>query len=170
MFNKIKQRMRDVSTINALCLGAEKFANEQGQKEPGAEHFVLAALELPDGTARKAFERIHVDPDAFQAAITQQYQDALRNVGIHSALSNETVPIPSSTKIYKAQPSAQSLMQELVRQRKDDSEVPLLGAHIIMAATNARYSVAARALRAMDIDVKKLTEAATAEIHAIRRG
>lgn len=172
MFSKIKQRFRDMGTIKSLCLGAEKHANANGQKEPGAEHFVLAALELPDGTARKTFERVHADPEAFRAAITQQYQDALRNVGIaspqHSAINDETVPMPSSTGMYKAQPSAQTLMQQLVCQRKVAPNVPLLGAHVIIAVTSAQYGVAARALRAMGIDLKNFTEAATAEINAIR--
>jgi ATP-dependent Clp protease ATP-binding subunit ClpA len=172
MFRKIKQRFRDMGTIKSLCLGAEKHANANGQKEPGAEHFLLTALELPDGTARKAFERVHVDPNGFRAAIIQQYQDALRNVGIespqHSAINDEIVPMLSSTGMYKAQPSAQALMQQLVIQRKSDPSVPLLGAHVIIAVTSAQYGVAARALRAMGIDLKNLTEAATAEIDSIR--
>jgi len=174
MFSKIKQRFHDMGTIKSLCLGAEKHANANGQKEPGAEHFVLAALELPDGTARKAFERIHVDPDGFRTAITQQYQDALRHVGIESpqyyASSNDTVPMPPLTGVYDAQPSGQALMQQLVAQRKVDSNVPLLGAHIVMAVTSAQYGVAVRALRAMGVDLTRLAEAATTEINALRTG
>ena len=56
MFETIKQRFRDMSTIKSLCLAAEQHANTDGQKEPGAEYFVLAALESPDGTAHKAIE------------------------------------------------------------------------------------------------------------------
>lgn len=178
MFNTVKQRFRDMSTIKTLSFGAEKLANEEGQKEPGAEHFVLAALELPDGTARKAFERIHVDPDNFRVAIAQQYEDALRNIGIElpqdAALSEGATPIPCSTGLYKTQPSAQALMQTLareimVKERKADSAAPLLGAHVILAATTAQYGVATRAFRAMGVDPTKLAEAATAEIIASRR-
>ncbi|MDX1251756.1 MAG: Clp protease N-terminal domain-containing protein [Gammaproteobacteria bacterium] len=172
MFSKIKQRFRDMSTIKALCLGAEKHANANGQKEPGAEHFVLAALELPDGTARKAFDRIHIDPEGFRAAITQQYQDALRNIGIempqHSAISDATAPIPPGTGLYNAQPSAQALMHQLVHQRKVESNAPLLGAHVILAVTSAQYGVAVRALQAMGVDLTRLAEAATTEINALR--
>ncbi len=177
MFNTIKQRLRDVSTINALCSGAEKLANADGQKEPGAEHLVLSALELPDGTARKAFKRVHADPDGFRAAIARQYEDALQNIGIalppEAAIADEASPVAAGAGLYKAQASANTLMQTLARdimakEHKADSATPLLGAHVILAATTAQYGVAIRAFQAMGIDPTKLTEAATAEIIASR--
>jgi len=177
VFNTIKQRFRDMRTIKTLCFGAEKLANTHGQKEPGAEHFVLAALELPDGTARKAFERIHADPNSFRNAIAQQYEDALQNIGIalpHDVtITDETTPVPTDTGPYKTQPSAQALMQTLtreimVKEQKADSTAPLLGAHVILAATTAQYGVAVRAFRAMGVDPTKLAEAARAEIIASR--
>ena len=177
MFNAIRQRFRDVSTIKTLCFGAEKLANADGQKEPGAEHFILAALELPDGTARRAFERIHIDPSNFRVAIAQQYEDALRNVGVelpeNKAYFESTVPMPTSKGPYKTQPSAQALMQILtreimVKEQKADSTAPLLGAHVILAATTAQYGVATRAFRAMGVNTTRLAEAATAVIVASR--
>ena len=99
---------------------------KNGQKEPGAKHFILAALELPDRTARKAFERIHADPDDF-APRSLNSTKMHCNMGIespeHSVIGNDTVPMPSGTRIYEAQSSAQALM---VRQRKTDSNVLLL--------------------------------------------
>lgn len=177
MLNTIKQRFRDIGTIKALCFGAEKMANADGQKEPGAEHFVMAALELPDGTARKAFERVHADPDSFRAAIARQYEDALQNIGIalshDSAISEDTTPTAAGTGAYRTQPSAQALMQTLtreimVKEQKADSAAPLLSAHVILAATTAQYGVVARAFRAMGVDPAKLAEAAKAEILAKR--
>lgn len=177
MFKTIRQRFRDMGTIKALCFEAEKLANAEGQKEPGVEHFVLSALALPDGTARKAFLRIHADPDNFRAAIAKQYKDALQNMGIalpHDAeISGEATPIPTSKGPYKAQPSAQALMQTLtreimVREQKADSTAPLLSAHVVLAATSAQYGVAARALRAMGIDPASLADAAKMEIAAYR--
>lgn len=97
-----------MGTVKSLCLGAEKHANAHGQKEPGAEYFVLAALELPDGTARKTFESVHVDAEAFRAAITQQYQDALQNGGI--AFHNIW---PSRTKQYRCHPARECIRPNL---------------------------------------------------------
>ena len=177
MFKTIRQRFRDMGTIKALCFEAEKLANAEGQKEPGAEHFVLSALALPDGTARKAFLRINADPDNFRVAIAQQYEDALQNLGIalpnDAEISDEATPIPTSKGPYKAQPSAQALMQTLtreimVKEQKANSTAPLLSAHVVLAATSAQYGVAARAFRAMGIDSASLANAAKAEISAYR--
>ena len=96
-----------------------ELANAAGQNEPGAEHLVLSALELPDGTARKAFERIHADPDGFLAAITRQYEDALQNIGIalppDAAIIDEATPVTSGKGLFKAQASFDTLMQTLAR-------------------------------------------------------
>ena len=69
MLDRLKTRLHDMTTIATLCLKAEHYANERGLKEVGAEHFVLAALALPDGTARRVFERLGADPDGFADAI-----------------------------------------------------------------------------------------------------
>lgn len=172
MFRKIIQSfrnsLRNISTIKSLCLGAEQIANAEGQKQPGAEHFILAALDLPDGTARRAFERIQIDPGSFRVAINQQYQDALRNMGIDlqqgNAISDTTVPMPSGTGLYKTQPSAQTLMQHVTRQLKGSNVPLLLGAHVLIAATHTQYGVAIRAFQSMGVDPIKLTEAATEEV------
>ena len=174
MFNTIKQRFRDMRTISALCSGAEKLANAIGQKEPGAEHLVLSALELPDGTARKAFERIHADPNGFRTAIARQYEDALHNIGIalppDVVITDEATPVAAGKGLFKAQASFDTLMQTLYevknKEQKADTAAPLLGAHVILAACTAQYGVAVRAFRAMGVDPTKLAEAARAEIIA----
>lgn len=177
MFKAIRQRLRDMKMIKVLCIEAEKIANAQDQKVPGAEHFVLSALAMTDGTARKAFLRIHADPANFRTAITQQYQNALKNIGIafplDSEISDNATPMPTSKGPYQTKPSAQALMQILTREimvneRKVDSTTPLLSAHVLLAATAAQYSVAARAIRAMGINQTSLVEAAELEISEYR--
>ena len=104
MFETIKQRFRDMSTIKSLCLAAEQHANTDGRKEPGAEHFVLAALESPDGTARKAFEHIRVDPNSFRAAIAQHGEAvrALRAMGADpKALADAAMVEISAATVYE---------------------------------------------------------------------
>lgn len=177
MFKAIRQRFSDMGTIKALCFEAEKLANAEGQKEPGAEHFVMSALALPDGTARQAFLRIHTNPDNFRVAVAQQYEDALQNLGIalpHEVeISGEATPIPTSKGPFLAQPSAQALMQTLTKEimfkeRKADSTARLLSAHVVLAAISAQYGVVVRAIRAMGIDSTSLVDAARAEIAAYR--
>jgi Clp amino terminal domain, pathogenicity island component len=58
MFARIKARLSSMSTLKSLCLRAEQHALRDQQRQPGAEHFLLAALDLPDGTARQAFESL----------------------------------------------------------------------------------------------------------------
>jgi hypothetical protein len=47
MFKRLTQNLRDMGTIKTLCEAAERIARANHQERPGAEHFVLAALELP---------------------------------------------------------------------------------------------------------------------------
>lgn len=53
MFAKVKQRLQDMGTVKRLCEGAEGAARRAGQELPGAEHYVLSALELDEGSARR---------------------------------------------------------------------------------------------------------------------
>ncbi|MES2584810.1 MAG: Clp protease N-terminal domain-containing protein [Pseudomonadota bacterium] len=171
MFETIKQRFRDMSTIKTLCLAAEQHANADGKKAPGAEHFVLAALESPDGTARKAFEHIGADPNGLREAIAQQYADALKAVGIDTApgaagTGEAAVVVPPGTGAYQTQASAQSMVQLLASQQKANAGAPLLSAHVLVAVAAAQHGVAIRALKAMGVDPKALAEAAAVEISA----
>ena len=168
MIHNFRCRLQNIGTIKTLCLQAEKYANEEGQKEPGTEHFVLAAIELPDGTARKAFERMQADPNSFRAAINQQYQDSLHNIGVdlltNNAINNTTLPMPSGEGLYRGQHSAQILMQNMAKQLKDSSVPLLVGANVIIAATQAQHGVVIRALQSMGVSPINLAEAAKAEI------
>jgi hypothetical protein len=65
---KLRNPVRDMRTIKTLMTGAEAEALEAGESVPGAEHLLLSALALPDGSARRAFERVGADPDELRAA------------------------------------------------------------------------------------------------------
>jgi ATP-dependent Clp protease ATP-binding subunit ClpA len=169
MFQKLRQRLRDMRTLKDLCLGAEQHANAEGQQMAGAEHFILAALDLPDGTARRAFERIGADPRQFRAAIARQYGEALSSIGLGS-LQQDPEPVPSRKGVYHTKTSAQTLMQQLAARGKTHPGEPLFGAHVVAVAAGAQQGVAARALRAMGIESAALAGAAQAEIaSAIKR-
>lgn len=169
MFRKLQQRFRDMKTIKQLCEQAEQHARDSGQKEAGAEHLVLAALDLPDGTASAAFARLGVNGRQYKEAIAQQAADALQGIGVQvdsSALPG-TQPLAATATgmLYQAQASAQSLMRALAAQNKP-ADVALLGAHILLAACSAQYGVAIRAMRAMGVEPTRLATAAQAEIQA----
>ena len=171
MFDRLRHRLRDVGTLKTLCETAEAHARRAGQDQPGAEHFVLAALDLQDGTARAAFARLDADANAFVTAIERQHRDALAGVGI----APQAWPEPPAdaagapaTGLYRAQPSGQALMQALAKRRERAGEIPLIGAHVLAAATEAAQGITARALQAMGVDAAALRAAAASEIAAWR--
>lgn len=156
MFSSIKRRLGDMATIKTLCTAAEQHATAEGQQQPGAEHFVLAALALADGTAAAAFRRLHADPAAFRDAVERQYGAALAGTGLPPA--TPTAPAPG---VYHAAASGQALMQALAS--LDKAGRPLLGAHVLAAAAAAQHGVVPRALRAMGVAPADLAEAARQE-------
>jgi ATP-dependent Clp protease ATP-binding subunit ClpA len=166
------QRINDMRTIKSLCLGAESHANADGQQAPGLEHFVLAALDLPDGTARKAFERIGANPDAFPQAIADQYEKALKGIGIDApqppSMQHGADGISPGKGLYQSKPQVQAFMQQLANRKKTDAGVPLLGAHVIEVIAAFEHGVASRTLALMGIDRQRLIEAAQMEAGEVR--
>lgn len=153
MFEGLKSKLQSAGTIGRLCRTAEACALEDGQLEPGAEHFLLAALDLPDGTARLAFEELGVDPRALRPAIADQYNDALRAIGIElekMPKPSETAPLRPKNGPFVAAPSGQEFMQKLAAQR--GAHRPLLGAHVVAVVASEPQGVAARALRNLGVD------------------
>ncbi|MEI3856126.1 MULTISPECIES: Clp protease N-terminal domain-containing protein [Ensifer] len=159
MFQGIKSKLNDMSTVKLLCERAEAHALLDQQREPGAEHFLLAALDLPDGTARLAFEKAGLAPDALRGAIERQYVDALRSIGLKANMPADT-PMSASPGIYQAASSGREIMQALAATRRDHG--PLLGAHVVGIVAGMSHGVAARALRAMGADPSTLKSAADA--------
>lgn len=168
MFRRFKLRIRDMGTIKTLCLGAERHAQLSGEDLPGAEHFLLSAIDLQDGTARRAFERLGADPAALHMAISTQYDAALRGIGLDPggvpADNNDPEPAPPNRKIYDAQPSGQAVMKELAGRKADDKDTPLVGAHVVAVVASMKLGVAARALRAMGVDPEALCATARTEV------
>ncbi len=165
MFKLIKQRLNDIGTLKALCEGAERHALQDQQRAPGAEHFLLAALDLPDGTAGRSFERVGVDASGLPQAIQRQYAEALRPIGLDPRIAAELAPaqapLPSNRGAYAAAPSGEEVMQALAADRAGRG--PLLGADVVAKVAGLDGGVAARALRLMGVEPAALRAAAEAE-------
>ncbi|MFY8208528.1 MAG: Clp protease N-terminal domain-containing protein [Caulobacter sp.] len=162
MLDQIKKRFKDMKTIKNLCEQAEHYAIQDDQNEPGAEHFVLSAIDLPDGTAKLAFARAGMDATSFKGAIRSQYNDALRYVGLAPPALGEA-PASAETSgqgraLYNAAASGRDLMLALAAAR--ESHNPLLGAHVILIVADMEHGVAARALDVMVTDRAALKRAA----------
>ncbi|CAN7424890.1 Clp protease N-terminal domain-containing protein [Pseudoduganella sp. LjRoot289] len=164
MFAKLKQRLQDMRTIKNLCEGAESQARQAGQRQPGAEHYVLSALELADGSARRVFQRLGADPDAYRAALASQHVNALGKLGIDASGVPPATPVDGApAAIFDSQPSGQALMQALPEMTRR-LPAPLCGAHVLLAAAAMQHSQAARALRTMKLEPQALAQAAQEEL------
>ncbi len=167
-FSRIKLRIRDIRTINNLFTGAEKYAHKNGEDKPGEEHFLLSAIDLPDGTARSIFENIGSDPEKLEEAIKKQYDDALTSIGIDATKvdigeNDPDISIPKRI-LYDSKPSVTTLMKELYKKQKENKDTPLLGVHVLDIISSREQGVAARALRTMGISQEAFKNAVQNEL------
>ena len=172
MFKRIMLRFRDMKTVSSLISGAEEQANMSGEEKPGAEHYVLSALNLDDGSARRVFEAAGIDAQQFREALKQQYVEALKqqyvealsSIGVSSeAIDGTPESIEPNTKLHNSQPSGQALMKSLYAIKQGDKARPLLGAHVIRVAAEMEYGVVARAFRVMGVNREQLVALANNE-------
>jgi ATP-dependent Clp protease ATP-binding subunit ClpA len=148
-------------TVKQLLESAERLAREAGEPEPGPEHLLLAALDLPDGGARRAFARVGVDPDGLAAAVEAHHAEALQSVGVAPG-EPAVVAAPPARGPYRSTGAAQEVFQaagRLARERR----TPLGGAHVVEAVTATEHGTAAAALARLGVDRGALAEAARAE-------
>ncbi|MFH8370967.1 Clp protease N-terminal domain-containing protein [Streptomyces sp. NPDC018031] len=167
---RLSRPLQDVATMNALLNTAEDLALRAGESLPGPEHLLLSALALPDGTARRAFERLGADPDAFAPAIARAHADALAAVGVHvadEASLDADVARNRSPKrgVMRTTAPAQEAFQAATKQAKAEKS-RLLGAHVVAAVAGQEQGTAVRALRVMGVEPADLSEAARAELAA----
>ena len=162
MFANIRKRIESMGTIKSLCEQAERHALNDGRVEPGAEDFVLAAIDLPDGTAKSAFAAVGAEAAAFRDAVQAQYEEALRAIGLAPQAMGRGVSsddaVDEARGAYSAAASGRAVMQALAAGRKDHE--PLVGAHVIAVVADMEQGVAARALRVMGVDRVALKRAA----------
>src|SRR5688500_19305520 len=74
--------LEDMRTIKRLLTDAERVARDMGEEEPGAEHLLLAAIDLPDGSAARALGSMGIDAARIRAALLEEQADALVSVGV----------------------------------------------------------------------------------------
>jgi ATP-dependent Clp protease ATP-binding subunit ClpA len=156
--------------MNAMFPAAKLEAERMGESEPGEEHLVLAALELPEGSARRAFERIGVDPGAFRLAISKQHDDALRAAAakaLDESSDDESTSKPDlSFSVMRTSPSAQMVFRKVVELVSEENS-PLYGAFVVMVAAGIEQGKTTQALRSMGVEPADLVDAARAEVDAL---
>jgi ATP-dependent Clp protease ATP-binding subunit ClpA len=167
----IPRFFREFRTVRTLLSTAERIARAGGDEHPGAEHLLLAAFELPDGTARRAFDELGVRPEDLPAAIADQHADALASVGVTAPGSQAAAsPLPEPSGVYRSQPSAQAVFQRAVEISGTPPPRHLRGAHILLAVSELEHGTASRALRRLGIDPDRLRTAAERALAGARAG
>lgn len=153
--------IRDARTIKLLLESAEGLARAGGESEPGPEHLLLAALDLPDGGARRAFARVGAEPDGLAAAVEAHHAEALASVGIASG-GTAVAAAPPARGLFRSTGAAQEVFRTAGRLARD-RRVPLGGAHVVEAVAAAAHGTAAAAVARLGIDRVALRDAARAE-------
>lgn len=168
MFKRFTLRIGDMKTISRLIAGADEQARISGEEEPGAEHFLLSALELPDGSAKRVFDRVGINADMFSQAVTTQYEEALQSIGVDmSSVNAEPEPLETERVFHSSKPSGEAVMKKLHKLKKTDKDRPLLGAHVVAVVATMKHGVAARALRSLGVEIASLQQAVDDELVSV---
>lgn len=158
----------DMRTIKQLLTDAERIARELGEEEPGAEHLLLSAIGLPDGSAARALAGVGVDEEAIRAALRDEQADALVTAGVPRETAQamaEPAPLgeAGSPLLYGAGPSAREVFQEAGKLARS-SKQRLAGAHVVIAVTGLERGTMPRVLDRLAVDRHQLADAARAEL------
>lgn len=160
MFDTMRRARADVATMNAVLPAAERMARDEGIDEPGAEHLLLAAVDLDDGIARRALGEFGVDAAGLRAAVAAQHEDALRSIGVIADEQALAAALPSGggpTGPLRSRGSLQTAFQASVALAKHD-RLPISSGHVLLAVTDTDHSTVARALDRAGIDRAALRE------------
>ena len=158
----------DMRTIRQLLTDAERIAREMGEEQPGAEHLLLSAMGLPDGSAARVFGGLGIDEAAIRAALRDEHADALVAAGVARETAEamaEPSPLGEAGKprLYPAGPSAQEVFQEAGRLART-SKQRLAGAHVVAAVASLERGTLPRVLDRLGVDRQRLADAARAEL------
>ena len=168
VLHALRQRLADVRTVRRLLTTAEQAARREGEDRPGAEHLLLAALSLPDGTAAAALARCGAAPDDLARAVADQHAAALAGLGLatdEARLSASLPPAPPPRGPYTSTGSSQALFQRAGELARAGGR-GLRSAHVLLAASEAEHGTLARTLRHLGIDREQLATAARDELGA----
>jgi ATP-dependent Clp protease ATP-binding subunit ClpA len=160
MFNKLRRARADVTTMNALFSAAERIAHDDGIEQPGAEHLLLAALDLDDDIANDALSAFDVDSAEIRAAIIVQHDEALRAISVIADDNAITAALPASGQPsgpYRSQGSLQTAFQLAVELAKRD-KAALNSGYILLAVIDAEHGTIMRAFQHLGIDPTPLSE------------
>lgn len=170
ILRKIQGRKADMTTLSNTLTEAMAIAQRAGAANAGAEHLMMAALAMDDGTARQAFEAIDADPDGFAAAVEAALAAGLPDLEMPEPVEHEPVdgrspvvvdlPLPT-TRMTNVDATFESAIKatHYFHNLPEDGR-RLCGAYFVAGIASIEHGVAARALSEMEIDAAGLISAA----------
>ena len=138
----------DIATLSTVLSTAERESQALGDSIPGAEHVVLAALQLEDSSARDA---LGVSADKFRDAISAVHAAALESLGIDASTAASS-PAPTPPALYQSSPSAREVIQRTRLIHKANKPSGLRAVFFVQAAAEQEQGTTARVLESLGID------------------
>jgi ATP-dependent Clp protease ATP-binding subunit ClpA len=146
----------DVAAMKVVLPEAERLAKIDGVKVPAAEHLLLAAFTLDDGSAGRALATLGHDLDELIAALQVE---GLPHSSGDPAPVDASRPTPRRATILRSGDSMQVMFQR-VRKHAAAAKRPIREADFLVAAAQIDGGVVADALAALGIDREQLAAAA----------
>lgn len=144
----------DIRTMEKLFTVAEEDAARTGETRPGAEYLVTSSLQLSEGSARRSFERVGADADAFRKAVMGQFED--------TPVSTNT----TSNRPMRYGASGRELFQKVVNLVREEKS-QIYGAYIVLAAAQIEHGKTPNVLKQIGVDRHELASAARTEIDTL---
>lgn len=162
VFTTIKGRLDDVRTLKQLFVRAEEVAARDGRDVPGPEHVIVAACDLPDGTAEQALTAVGIDPAGLEGAIRRAHAAAL---GLDGDDGPVTTPPPPRSTPYRMTGAGERFLRSV-----HDVHVAiggrLRGAHVLLAAADLDAGVWPRVVDAAGTTPDRLRAASLTALGA----
>ncbi len=154
---KRRNRIGDIKTMNRLFPAADVAARSAGVPVACAEHLIIAAFDLPDGSARRAFTRVGVDPDDFTRIINEMH--ASSDEGDRGGVG----PMVKGKGPLKTEESAQRVFKQVVDMVRSE-RTQLYGAYLILVSAQLGEPTPCGAFEAMGVTPGQMAAAARAEL------
>ncbi len=175
----LRTAVADTRLIAQLLTIAESEARALGDPEPGAEHLLLAALLVDDGSGRDAIanatssgtqapasgtavgatavDATTVDATTVRTAIAAVHAASLSAIGV--AAPDLDTALPPARGVYRSEVSGREVFQR-ARVLSKRSPSGLRSAHVVLAAAERERGTVARVLEYLGVDRVALVDAA----------
>jgi ATP-dependent Clp protease ATP-binding subunit ClpA len=159
----------DMATMRSLLEAAERESTAMGEVEPGAEHVVLAALGLPDGSAREAVAELGADAASLRRAISEVHVQALGVLGIDQVPAALPTPRPTGRGLYRAKGSTRDLLKATAEAKRALGARQFVTAHVLVGAATLERGTLPMALARLGIEPAELRACAVRHAQSTAR-